>query len=100
MANQWSPASQPSFDINGDGKLDIVVSVLGNIMPSDELIGEVLLFLKTEEVTTATCCYRTCGGLQMYSPGTLMATATHGFGSSSLRLRSRGRAASGKFGRS
>ena len=44
-----APAHATVVDINGDGKLDIVVSVLGNIMPSDELIGEVLLFLKTEE---------------------------------------------------
>ncbi len=44
-----APAHATVVDINGDGMLDVVVSVLGNIMPSDELIGEVLLFLKTEE---------------------------------------------------
>ena len=44
-----APAHATVVDINDDGQRDVVVSVLGNIMPSDELIGEVVLFLKTDE---------------------------------------------------
>ncbi len=44
-----APAHATVVDLNQDGKLDVIVSVLGDIMPSDELVGEVLLFLKTED---------------------------------------------------
>ena len=44
-----APAHATVVDVNQDGHRDVVVSVLGNIMPSDELIGEVLLFLKTDQ---------------------------------------------------
>tara|TARA_Y100001968_G_scaffold131272_1_gene119825 strand:+ start:205 stop:1764 length:1560 start_codon:yes stop_codon:yes gene_type:complete len=44
-----APAHATVVDINQDGKQDVVVSVLGNIMPSDELVGEVVLFLNTED---------------------------------------------------
>lgn len=38
------PAHITVVDIDGDGDLDIIVSVLGNIMPDDGLIGRVELF--------------------------------------------------------
>ena len=44
-----APAHATVFDVNNDGHLDILVSVLGNIMPSDELVGQVILFLKVED---------------------------------------------------
>lgn len=37
------PAHATVVDIDKDGDLDVVVSVLGNIFPSDELIGKVVL---------------------------------------------------------
>ena len=44
-----APAHATVVDINNDEQPDIIVSVLGNIMPSDELVGEVVLFRKTED---------------------------------------------------
>lgn len=38
------PAHITVVDIDGDGDLDIIVSVLGNIMPDDNVIGRVELF--------------------------------------------------------
>lgn len=42
-----APARATVIDFDGDDQLDIIVSVLGNIMPSDELVGQVILFRKT-----------------------------------------------------
>ncbi len=41
--NLMVPAHATAVDIDKDGDLDVVVSVLGNIFPSDELIGKVVL---------------------------------------------------------
>ena len=45
---QWLLQARATVvDFDGDDQLDIIVSVLGNIMPSDELVGQVILFRKT-----------------------------------------------------
>ncbi len=38
------PAHSTSVDIDGDGDRDVIVSILGNIMPDDGIIGRVELF--------------------------------------------------------
>ena len=40
-----APAHATVFDVNNDGQLDVIVSVLGNIMPSDELVGLSLIHI-------------------------------------------------------
>ncbi len=42
------PAHATPLDIDQDGDLDIIVSILGNIMPDDGIIGRVELFEKKE----------------------------------------------------
>jgi len=44
-----APAHATAVDIDNDHDLDIVVSVLGNIFPDDNVIGRVELFEKTEQ---------------------------------------------------
>jgi hypothetical protein len=41
------PAHVTAVDIDGDGDQDVVVSVLGDIFPSDAVIGRVVLFERT-----------------------------------------------------
>ncbi len=43
-----APAHVTPVDADGDGDLDMVVSVLGNIMPDDSVIGRVELFERTD----------------------------------------------------
>jgi hypothetical protein len=44
-----APAHATVVDVDQDGDQDIVVSTLGDLMPSDELIGTVTLFEKVDE---------------------------------------------------
>ena len=44
-----APAHATVVDVDQDGDLDIVVSTLGDLMPSDELVGTVTLFEKVDE---------------------------------------------------
>lgn len=44
-----APAHATAVDIDNDQDVDILVSVLGNIFPDDNVIGRVELFEKTEE---------------------------------------------------
>ncbi len=44
-----APAHATCVDIEGDGDLDVIVSVLGNIFPDDNVIGRVELFENTPE---------------------------------------------------
>jgi hypothetical protein len=44
-----APAHATVVDVDQDGDQDIVVSTLGDLMPSDELVGTVTLFEKVDE---------------------------------------------------
>jgi hypothetical protein len=44
ITDVMAPAHITPVDIDGDGDLDLIVSVLGNIMPDDGVIGRVELF--------------------------------------------------------
>jgi hypothetical protein len=44
-----APAHATVVDVDQDGDLDIVVSTLGDLMPSDELVGAVTLFENVDE---------------------------------------------------
>ncbi|MXY80608.1 MAG: VCBS repeat-containing protein [Gemmatimonadetes bacterium] len=45
LAELKAPARSEVFDLEGDGDLDIVVALLGQLMPTDELLGEVVLLV-------------------------------------------------------
>ena len=49
IADIAAPAHATPVDIDGDGDLDIVVSVLGNIQPDDGVVGRVELYEQTPE---------------------------------------------------
>ena len=42
LAELKAPARSEVFDLEGDGDLDIVVALLGQLMPTDELLGQVV----------------------------------------------------------
>ncbi|MEC7567117.1 MAG: VCBS repeat-containing protein [Planctomycetota bacterium] len=44
-----APAHATVVDLDQDGDQDIIVSTLGDLMPSDELVGKVILFEKVDE---------------------------------------------------
>lgn len=46
--NLIAPAHATVVDLDGDGDLDVIVSVLGSISPSDEVIGRVVWLEQTE----------------------------------------------------
>ncbi len=48
ISNVSAPAHTTCLDIDKDGDLDVIVSVLGNIMPDDSVLGRVELFENRE----------------------------------------------------
>ncbi len=45
----FAPAHATVVDLDQDGRLDILISVLGDMFPNDEVIGELLWFQQTPE---------------------------------------------------
>ncbi|WP_437193577.1 FG-GAP repeat domain-containing protein [Planctomicrobium sp. SH527] len=48
IENVMAPAHATLVDIDKDGDLDVIVSVLGNLLPDDNVIGRVELYEKTD----------------------------------------------------
>jgi len=58
-----APSHVTVFDIDQDGDRDVVISVLGDLFPSDKLIGSVVLLERQSVgVLRGTPCSTTCGG--------------------------------------
>jgi hypothetical protein len=51
LAKTGPPAHAEVFDYNHDGRLDIVVAVLGSAPPTEEKVGKVVLLLQKEDGT-------------------------------------------------